>query len=340
MKQEIQQLEKQIETWKNLSMFGFGDYTKEIAEAEAKIEELKQHKDINIVILETVETETIDDDTVDNDTKADTIEIEETKEIEEEADNERIWLVPMNTSFVDCGKKDKNYMDYKALALFMYFSKRKSEEVCEMLGLDISEVEEHRFLYDNFINENIEKFEELSDWKKQNIRKQINKLTKAGNKVISADYTESGELYYKIMPYVDKNNQLKKDGTFVTIESDILRFLINATNSNVIKIYCFLKWFLIDQEHYEKTKEVRYIEKQIDREFICKQIGLSSKSDKTLKSISRDIEDLLVMTHLIERRAVTKREFGQTKTVYYYSLVDHDEWKSYRDYVRKHGIKK
>ena len=172
------------------------------------------------------------------------------------------------------------------------------------------------------------------------IRKQINKLTKAGNKVISADYTESGELYYKIMPYVDKNNQLKKDGTFVTIESDILRFLINATNSNVIKIYCFLKWFLIDQEHYEKTKEVRYIEKQIDREFICKQIGLSSKSDKTLKSISRDIEDLLVMTHLIERRAVTKREFGQTKTVYYYSLVDHDEWKSYRDYVRKHGIKK
>ena len=332
MIQEIQQLEKQIQTWKNLSMFQ--DFSKEIAEAEAKIEEMKQHKDINIVILETVETETVETETIEAE------EIEETKEIEEEADNERIWLVPMNTSFVDCGKKDKNYMDYKALALFMYFSKRKSEEVCEMLGLDISEVEEHRFLYDNFINENIEKFEELSDWKKQNIRKQINKLTKAGNKVISADYTESGELYYKIMPYVDKNNQLKKDGTFVTIESDILRFLINATNSNVIKIYCFLKWFLIDQEHYEKTKEVRYIEKQIDREFICKQIGLSSKSDKTLKSISRDIEDLLVMTHLIERRAVTKREFGQTKTVYYYSLVDHDEWKSYRDYVRKHGIKK
>ena len=333
MIQEIQQLEKQIQTWKNLSMFQ--DFSKEIAEAEAKIEEMKQQKDINIVILETetVETEEIEE------TKADTID-DDTVDDEEIDNNERIWLVPMNTSFVDCGKKDKNYMDYKALALFMYFSKRKSEEVCEMLGLDISEVEEHRFLYDNFINENIEKFEELSDWKKQNIRKQINKLTKAGNKVISADYTESGELYYKIMPYVDKNNQLKKDGTFVTIESDILRFLINATNSNVIKIYCFLKWFLIDQEHYEKTKEVRYIEKQIDREFICKQIGLSSKSDKTLKSISRDIEDLLVMTHLIERRAVTKREFGQTKTVYYYSLVDHDEWKSYRDYVRKHGIKK
>lgn len=78
MIQEIQQLEKQIQTWKNLSMFGFGDYTKEIAEAETKIEEMKQQKDINIVILETkadtVETETIDDDTVDNDTKADTID--------------------------------------------------------------------------------------------------------------------------------------------------------------------------------------------------------------------------------------------------------------------------
>lgn len=274
------------------------------------------------------------------DTKADTVEADIIEADTVDDDNERIWLVPMNTSFVDCGKKDKNYMDYKALALFMYFSKRKSEEVCEMLGLDISEVEEHRFLYDNFINENIEKFEELSDWKKQNIRKQINKLTKAGNKVISADYTESGELYYKIMPYVDKNNQLKKDGTFVTIESDILRFLINATNSNVIKIYCFLKWFLIDQEHYEKTKEVRYIEKQIDRKFILKQIGLNSNSGKMASSISKDIEDMLVMTHLIERRKVTKQEFGQTKTVYYYSIVDHDEWKSYREYVRKHGIKK
>ena len=152
MIQEIQQLEKQIQTWKNLSMFQ--DFSKEIAEAEAKIEEMKQQKDINIVILETetIETETIEAEEIEE-TKADTIEIEETKEIEEEADNERIWLVPMNTSFVDCGKKDKNYMDYKALALFMYFSKRKSEEVCEMLGLDISEVEEHRFLYDNFINE-------------------------------------------------------------------------------------------------------------------------------------------------------------------------------------------
>ena len=339
MKQEIKELEKQIETWKNLSMFGFGDYTNEIAEAEAKIEELKQ-QDKSLTkdtVDNTIKVEVIKADTVEE------IEYEETETVEAEEyedNNERIWLVPMNTSFVDCGKKDKNYMDYKALATFCYFSRRKSEEVCDMLGLDYSEVEEHRYLYDNFINENIEKFEDLSGWKKQNIRKQINKLTKAGNKVISADYTESGELYYKIMPYVDKNNQLKKDGTFVTIESDILRFLINATNSNVIKIYCFLKWFLIDQEHYNKTKEVRYIEKQIDRKFILKQIGLNSNSGKMASSISKDIEDMLVMTHLIERRAVTKREFGQTKTVYYYSIVDHDEWKSYREYVRKHGIKK
>ena len=69
MIQEIQQLEKQIQTWKNLSMFQ--DFSKEIAEAETKIEELKQHKDINIVILETetVETEEIEEkaDTIDYD---------------------------------------------------------------------------------------------------------------------------------------------------------------------------------------------------------------------------------------------------------------------------------
>ena len=69
MKQEIKELEKQIQTWKNLSMFQ--DFSKEIAEAEAKIEKLKQHKDINIVILETetVETEEIEEkaDTIDYD---------------------------------------------------------------------------------------------------------------------------------------------------------------------------------------------------------------------------------------------------------------------------------
>ena len=70
MKQEIQQLEKQIQTLKNMSMFQ--DFSKEIAEAEAKIEELKQHKDINIVILETVETETVEAEEIEE--KADTID--------------------------------------------------------------------------------------------------------------------------------------------------------------------------------------------------------------------------------------------------------------------------
>ena len=73
MKQEIKELEKQIQTWKNLSMFQ--DFSKEIAEAETKIEELKQHKDINIVILETetVETEEIEETKADT-VKADTID--------------------------------------------------------------------------------------------------------------------------------------------------------------------------------------------------------------------------------------------------------------------------
>lgn len=333
----IEEIQNQIKLWESLNVNGILD--KQIAEAKSQLKELEDTK-YDKIYIDSIETpKEIEEEIEYTELINEDLEDMEDENKEEEEDYKE-WKVPMNTSFIDCGKQDKNYMDYKAYALFMYFSKRKSEEVCDMLGLDYSEVEEHRFLYDNFINENIEKFEDLSDWKKQNIKKQINKLTKAGNKVVGADYTSNGDLYYKFMPYVDKNNQLKKNGTFVTIESDILRFLISSTNSNVIKIYCFLKWFLMDEEYYKKTKKVRYIEKQIDREFICKQIGLSSKSDKTLKSISRDIEDLLVMTHLIERRAVTKREFGKTKTVYYYSIVDHDEWKSYREYVRKHGIKK
>ena len=267
-------------------------------------------------------------------TRVDDVEEEFQEDVKEDKNDEVIldeygkvvWDVPMNTSFINCSKKDENYMDYKAYALFTYFSKRKGEEVCDILGLDYSEIEEHRFLYRNFVNENIEKFEELSGNKRDTIKKQINKLTKAGNKVFSVDYAESGELYYKIVPYVTKDNKLRKDGTFVTIESDILKSLINTSNSNVIKVYCFLKWFLIDQKHYEKTKEVRYIEKPINRKFIAEQIGLSNKSDKTLKSISDDIQKCLVEKHLIKRRRVTVEEFGKTKTVYYYSIVDHEEW--------------
>ena len=52
MIQEIQQLEKQIQTWKNLNMFGFGDYTKEIAEAETKIEEMKQIKEFDKSVVD------------------------------------------------------------------------------------------------------------------------------------------------------------------------------------------------------------------------------------------------------------------------------------------------
>lgn len=68
---EIKELEKQIQTWKNLSMFQ--DFSKEIAEAETKIKELKQHKDINIVVLETKA------DTV----EADTVEAEEEEEVKD-----------------------------------------------------------------------------------------------------------------------------------------------------------------------------------------------------------------------------------------------------------------
>lgn len=92
MKQEIQQLEKQIQTWKNLSMFQ--DFSKEIAEAETKIEELKQHKDINIVILET---------------KADTVEAEE---IEEKADTIDYDMILCSHQELIKGTTGKQYNSY------------------------------------------------------------------------------------------------------------------------------------------------------------------------------------------------------------------------------------
>ena len=330
MKQEIQALRKQIEQMKGLSRFK--DYSREIAEAEAKIKELEQQSVKQTVAQ--IETQIVAKEEV-------KVEVDTTEEIiEEEIDeneeyNEKVWLVPMNTSFINCKKSDINYMDYKALALFTYFSNRKSEEVCERFGFDISEVEEHRYIYKSFVSENIEKFEDLSNWKKRNIYTQINKLTKAGNKVFDVCYDNQGKTYYKIMPYVDKENKLSKAGTFVTIESDILKYLINTSNSNMIKIYCFLKWFLIDYKHYEKTGEIKYVEKAIDRKFMCEQIGLNGNSSKNKGTISEDIEKDLCAKHLIERKKVTVEEFGQVKTKYYYKLIPYTEWRTFYDKLGK-----
>ena len=42
---------------------------------------------------------------------------------------------------------------------------------------------------------------------------------------------------------------------------------------------------------------LRYIEKQIDRKFILKQIGLNSNSSKMAHTISKDIEESLVVVY-------------------------------------------
>lgn len=335
--EEINQLKSQIQTWKNLNVFK--DFSKEIAEAENRIKELEQEEVNKSKAKAKVEVNTKTKSQTDINFEIAERYFNKLDEAEEQEDDEdelyenelknyyeNWWCCPMPTNFIDCGKRDINYMDYKALALLVYFSKRKGEEVCDMLGLDYSEVEEHRYIYDNFIKENMDKFEDISNWKKQNIKKQINGLVKAKNKVVSADYTESGELYYKIMPYITKDDKLTKSGTFVTIESDILKSLISTSNSNVIKIYCFLKWFLIDYDYLDKTGEVRYIEKPLDRKFILKQIGLNCNSSKMAYSISEDIQKCLVEKHLLERRKVTTTEFGKVKTRYYYKLVPHNEW--------------
>lgn len=72
---EIKELEKQIQTWKNLSMFQ--DFSKEIAEAETKIKELKQQD-------KSLTKDTVDNTTTKADIEADTkAKVEETEEEEE-----------------------------------------------------------------------------------------------------------------------------------------------------------------------------------------------------------------------------------------------------------------
>lgn len=322
IKQEIQQLEKQIQTWKNLSMFQ--DYSKEIAEAEAKIKELKKEKDINITKVDIdkaftkVDTTSVKSSTV---VKADTItKVEDTLD----DDDEEIEIVRIIDS-----KGQKNYIelkdrkvvklpmptaneilkdrkvDLKTYSLMVLYSncqtKKQREEVEEL----------YRYLYYNKIIDNSEEIEELSKWKLDTIKRNIKKLAKLENKLVIADRTKEGKIVYYI-------NYSDEDGRkFIPIEEPILKILTACTNSNVIKVYLFLRYYC---DHKQKTtKDNKWM---ITREYICEKVGIKNVCTIT------DMTDFLADMDLINKFNTHENVDGRVVDHNYYNIVSYEEYKA------------
>lgn len=230
------------------------------------------------------------------------------------------WNCPMNTEYI----KDKK-MDYETLGLITLYSNYKSETVCEEEGLSISDIEYHRYIYEkgsNSINSNMKNMEKISKNKRRNIKRNIKKLTECNNRVVEVCSDINGNIYYKINPYANSNEGM---GKFVVINNKMLEYLIHTGNSNMIKTYCMIKILLWDD------KNKCYIERQLTREFLLKQIGLS-ESGKNITMMGNILKSL-VANGFIKRKKIThvKEMNGESivKTNYIYELTTDDEWFKY-----------
>ena len=230
------------------------------------------------------------------------------------------WNCPMNTEYI----KDKK-MDYETLGLITLYSNYKSETVCEEEGLSISDVEYHRYIYEkgsNSINSNMKNMEKISKNKRRNIKRNIKKLTECNNRVVEVCSDINGNIYYKINPYANSDEGM---GKFVVINNKMLEYLIHTGNSNMIKTYCMIKVLLWDD------KNKCYVKRQLTREFLLKQIGLS-ESGKNITMMG-DILKSLVANGFVKREKVThvKKINGENivKTNYIYELTTDDEWFKY-----------
>ena len=230
------------------------------------------------------------------------------------------WNCPMNTEYI----KDKK-MDYETLGLITLYSNYKSETVCEEEGLSISDVEYHRYIYEkgsNSINSNMKNMEKISKNKRRNIKRNIKKLTECNNRVVEVCSDINGNIYYKINPYANSNEGM---GKFVVINNKMLEYLIHTGNSNMIKTYCMIKVLLWDD------KNKCYIKRQITRDFLLKQIGLSN-CEKNLQQMTDILKSLTANNFIKREKNVNVTEVngeGVVRVMYTYELVDDEEWFKY-----------
>ena len=218
--------------------------------------------------------------------------------------NNKIIKFPMNSQ--------KKFMqdkkcDYKTLAIMTLYSNHTPIEHQHETG----NYEPYRYLYRDKIIEFTEEIEGLSKNKISTVLKNMKKLSTISDDFVLA-YKNKNEKIYYVIRYCDDN-----DRQFVTIDEDMLKYLVWSSNSNTIKTYILIKYLC----QHEKEK-YNNNEKKITNEYICEQIGLSPNSKNNLQGIGI-ITDSLENNGFINKRYVN---CGGIKSVIYYSVNTHEEW--------------
>lgn len=247
---------------------------------------------------------------------------QEAKEVEANTSNnieENAVKFPMNIYEGNIGDKK---CDYKTLAIMTLYSKHKpfNEEDSD---------EQYRFVYRGRLIEFTDEIEQLSKNKMNTVLRNIKKLSNLSGGLVNASRTNDGKIFYTInyrngeVIYNEEGKPIKiTKGSFVLVEEDLLRFLVDVGNNNDIKVYLFIKALCEWNERTHGKKEMA-----ITRDYICEHIGLLPY-EKNLQSIS-NITFMLEECHLIKKRLVKTSVDGRYITKLYYSIVPYEEWKAY-----------
>ena len=321
MIQEIQQLEQQIQTWKNLSMFQ--DFSNEIAEAEAKIEEMKKQDKSTSTTKDIV-----DDNTT---TKIEVVKIEESKvdtvEIIEKPKNNKLpkkaEKKPVKPTFSFNTSQTNVVIPTKDLI------KHKDVDFRVLLG--ISGISNCDNPYKEGNNERYVSLNKLDRRAKdmcETIGIEISNFNKKLRTIIKKKSNE-----FKVVERQGLNNTKVKcyqidyeAGGFITIPVTKAERCLLTLGNNPIKLYCNLLWLCQKNGEFEPT--------HVPQQTLATLMGLSPSSRKIVEaSMQTLINNDLIDVYLEQEIQTVINEEGlpisKPVTKYYYDIIiDEEDWKN------------
>lgn len=222
-----------------------------------------------------------------------------------------VWNVPIPSHNDYIKNKDVDYLIYSELS------------VNSKYGGKANNMETQRYIYKNALD-----YKEVADVcnvSESTVKRAFSRLKKVkvdGNFVtlISTENTPNG-IVYKLNYGVD-------DKYYVTIPNNTLQYLIDTSNSNMIKLYVFFKVQLANGS------------KEMQREFIADALGFNTSNIKMLDKVSNMTKDLMAKGLLTKTERVeffydekTNREIP--KTLIRYSLTTYEQWVTHMENVGK-----
>lgn len=216
----------------------------------------------------------------------------------------KVWAVPVpsHNEYISC--KDVDYSIYGGLLLMSNFDK-------------VNNLEAQRYIYKNKFS--TKELASLTGVSEVTIKRNMSKLKKAkiegAEPLVTIENTPNGAVY--------KLNYSVGDKYYTTISSDVLKYLIDTANSNMIRLYVFFK---------VQLKEGR---KQIQRDFICSSLGY--KVGKGNNDLISNMTTGLMAHGLIKKYERVEFFYDEKKgrevpkTLVSYELVPEDKWREYKE---------